>query len=186
MNLLHSARLWLAPALLSVAALTPALAALAALAPVAARAQVSAATATTTAPTAVINGQPLPSLALKDQHDQAWSIPADTRLVLLANGRKASTLVQAALEKEAKDFLPQHHTVYVADMSKMPSFATRMFALPALREMPFRVGVSLDEATLAHWPRQADAVTLIELANGVVQRTGFAKTEAELRAAILH
>lgn len=136
------------------------------------------------APAAVAVGQPLPALALKDQHDKAWQIPPATRLVLMAAGRKASNLVQAVLEKEPPDFLPQRHTVYVADMSKMPSFATRMFALPSLREMPFQVGVSLDAATLAAWPRQTDSVTLITLANGVVQGVRHATTEAELRAAL--
>ena len=129
-------------------------------------------------------GQPLPALALKDQHDQPWSLKADTRLVLFASGRKASNLVQAVLDKEPKDFLAQRHTVYLADMSKMPGFATRMFALPSLREMPFTVGVSLQEATLAAWPRQPDSVTLIGLANGVVQGVTYATSEADLRAAL--
>lgn len=129
-------------------------------------------------------GQPLPALALKDQHDQPWSPKADTRLVLFASGRKASNLVQAVLDKEPKDFLAQRHTVYLADMSKMPGFATRMFALPSLREMPFTVGVSLQEATLATWPRQPDSVTLIGLANGVVQGVTYATSEADLRAAL--
>ncbi len=166
----------LATALLAAAALAPTLA------PLTAHAQTPAATtAATAAPTV---GQPLPTLALKDQHDKAWQVPADTRLVLFATGRKASNLAQAVLEKETPDFLPQRRAVYLADMSKMPSFATRMFALPSLREMPFTVGVSLSEATLAAWPRETEGVTLIELANGVVQRIGSAKTEAELKAAL--
>ena len=53
-------------------------------------------------------------------------------------------------------------------MSKMPGFITRTFALPALREQPFEVGVSLDAKTLADWPRQDDAVTLIRLDQGRV------------------
>lgn len=127
---------------------------------------------------------PLSMPHLKDQYDQAWQVPADTRLVLFAAGRKAASLVQAVLEKEPPDFLPQRHTVYVVDMSTMPAFATRMFALPALRDMPFRVGVSLDETVLANWPRQPDAVTLIELAQGTVVRIGHAQTESELRTAL--
>lgn len=146
-----------------------------------AHAQTSAPAATGS--TLAIN-QPLPALQLKDQHDKAWQVTAHTRLVLFAAGRKASNLVQAVLEKETKDFLAQRHTVYLADMSKMPAFATRMFALPSLREMPFPVGVSLTEATLAAWPRQPDSVTLISLSNGVVQGVAYATTEADLRAAL--
>lgn len=135
---------------------------------------------------AVAVGQPLPALTLKDQHDQPWTVKADTRLVLFASGRKASNLVQAVLEKEPKEFLAQRHAAYLADMSKMPGFATRMFALPSLREMPFTVGVSLEEGTLAAWPRQPDSVTLISLANGVVQGVTYATSEADLRKALTH
>ena len=57
-------------------------------------------------------------------------------------------------------------------------------ALPALREMPFTVGVSLQEGMLAAWPREAEGVTLIELANGLVQRIASVNTEAGLRSAL--
>lgn len=164
---------WLAAALLALAPLAPAVL------PAAAQAQT-----TTPASASVTAGHPLPAMALKDQHDQPWTVPADTRLVLFAAGRKASNLVQAVLEKEPKDFLAQRRTVYLADMSKMPSVATRMFALPSLREMPFRVGVSLQEPTLAAWPRQPDSVTLISLANGVVHSVAYATNEADLRTAL--
>jgi hypothetical protein len=170
MTLFALARSWLAAA---------ALATLLHLLPATTQAQTAA---TAAAPVTV--GQPLPALALKDQHDQIWQVSVDTRLVLFAAGRKASSLVQAVLEKEPKDFLARRRTVYLADLSKMPGFATRMFALPALREMPFRVGVSLNESTLAGWPREPEGVALVELANGVVQRIGNARTETELRAAI--
>jgi hypothetical protein len=56
--------------------------------------------------------------------------------------------------------------------------------LPALKEMPYAIGVSLDEATLANWPRQPDAVTLIELEQGVVKRISYTAVEAELRTAL--
>lgn len=133
---------------------------------------------------ALAPGQPLPELALEDQHGQPWRIEAQTRLVIFAAGRPASNLVQAVLGAQPKDFLAGRRAVYLADMSRMPGLITRTFALPALREQPFRVGVSLDEARLADWPRQADAVTLIHLEQGRVQRVEFAGSEAQLRSAL--
>lgn len=143
--------------------------------PVAARAQAAAAVAV---------GQPLPALALKDQHDKPWQITPGTRLVIFAAGRKASTLVQSVLQALPKDQLTRKNALYLADMSKMPGFVTRTFALPALREMPYLIGVSLDEAVLAPWPRQTDAVTLIELEQNMVKRISYAATEPDLRAAL--
>lgn len=129
-------------------------------------------------------GQPLPVLSLKDQRDKPWEVKPSTRLVMFSAGRKASNLVQAVLPSLPKDQLTRRHAVYLADISKMPGFITRTFALPALKEMPFAVGVSLDEATLANWPRQPDAVTLLELEQGVVKRISYTATEAELRVAL--
>ena len=128
--------------------------------------------------------QPLPTVALQDQHAKAWTIKADTRLVLFAAGRKPSNLVMEVLGEQPKDFLDSRHAVYVADMSRMPGMITRTFALPALREQPFTVGVALDDKLLAEWPRQEDAITLIRLEAGRVARIDYARTAGELRAAL--
>lgn len=136
------------------------------------------------APAAVAVGQALPSLSLKDQHDKPWQITPSTRLVMFAAGRKASNLTQAVLQALPKDQLTRKNAVYLADMSKMPGIITRTFALPTLRGFPYLVGVSLDETTLAAWPRQTDAVTLIELDQALVKRISYVTTEADLRSAL--
>jgi hypothetical protein len=129
-------------------------------------------------------GQAFPELALKDQHDQAWTVGADTKLVLFAAGRKASNLMQTVLADQPAGFLASRRAVYLADMSRMPGFVTRTFDLPALREMPFVVGVVLDEALLSDWPRQDGAVALIALQGGRVSAVSHATTDAHLRAAL--
>lgn len=129
-------------------------------------------------------GQALPQLTLKNQHNQVWQIPTDTRTVFFAAGRKASNLMLSVLGTQPKSFLALRQAVYLADMSKMPGFITRTFALPSLRDQPFDVGVSLDGQQLADWPRQDDAVTLIHLNEGRVTGHSFASTEAQLRAAL--
>lgn len=129
-------------------------------------------------------GQPLPTLTLQDQHGQDWRIQPDTRLVLLAAGRTASNTVLTVLGGQPKGFLASQRTVYLADMSRMPGFITRTFALPALREQPFVVGVSMQDNVLSGWPTQPDSVTLLELEQQVVRAVRYAKTEAELRTAL--
>lgn len=136
------------------------------------------------AATTVAVGQPLPTLSLQDQHDKPWQIAPSTRLVMFAAGRQASNLVQAVLQALPNDHLARRGAVYLADMSKMPGFITRTFALPVLRDLPYPIGVSMDASVLAAWPRQPDAVTLIEVDQGGVKRISYAATEAELRAAL--
>ncbi len=132
----------------------------------------------------VVLEQPLPTLALQDQHTQPWSVKADTRLVVFAAGRKPSNVVMEVLGAQAKGFLESRQAVYVADMSRMPGFVTRTFALPALRDQPFAVGVNLDDKQLADWPRQEDAITLIRLEGGRVSSITYVRTVAELKSAL--
>ena len=129
-------------------------------------------------------GQALPTLSLQNQHGQAWRIAPDTQMVIFAAGRTASNLVMAVLSSQPKGWLTSRQAVYLADMSKMPGFITRTFALPVLRDMPYPIGVSMDDTTLAGWPRQPDAVTLIDLDQGLVKSIRFVTTEADLRAAL--
>lgn len=129
-------------------------------------------------------GQPLPPLQLKNQHDQSWQVSSQTRLVIFAAGRKASNLVMEVLAPQPAGFLSARQAVYLADMSRMPGFVTRTFALPALREQKFEVGVSLEEQTLSGWPREDDAVTLIRLEGGRVVSHEYIRTEAQLKAVL--
>lgn len=129
-------------------------------------------------------GEPLPELDLKDQFELAWRVEPGTKLVLFSSSRKAGDMVQAVLGEQPKGFLASRQAVYLADMSRMPGFVTRTFALPVLRAMPFSVGVVLDEQLLADWPRQDGAVTVIGLQDARVSSLTFATDEAALRSVL--
>jgi hypothetical protein len=128
--------------------------------------------------------QALPRLVMQDQHAVPWQVRGDTRLVVFAAGRQPSNMVMEVLSGQVKGFLESRQAVYVADMSRMPGFVTRTFALPALREQPFVVGVNLDEKQLADWPRQDNAITLIHLDAGRVSSIAYVRSTAELKAAL--
>ena len=129
-------------------------------------------------------GTAVPAVPLKDQHGNAWQIAADTRLVIFASGRKASNIALEVLGQQPKDFLAARHAVYLADMSRMPRLVTRSFALPALREQPFAVGVSLEDHALDGWPRQEDMLTLLRLESGRITAIEYVGTNAQLRSAL--
>lgn len=134
--------------------------------------------------TAPVVGQPAPRMDVRDQHDQAWEIGSDTALILYSSSRSASSLVQAVLVNQPPGFLASRRAAYLANLSRMPAFITRTLALPALREMPFRMGVVMDNAITANWPVQDGAVTLIEIKGQVVQTIRHVRSEADLRVAL--
>ena len=74
--------------------------------------------------------------------------------------------------------------VYFADISAMPALVTRMFALPALREMPFAVGLGREAGQLADLPRQKGAATVVRLVDGKVASIEYARNVGQLMQAI--
>jgi hypothetical protein len=129
-------------------------------------------------------GEPLPSLTIQNQHHKSWGWNDSTRLVILAKGRAPANWVMDVVGPKGQGFLASRQAVYLADMSKMPGFITRSFALPALREQPFEVGVVMDDKALAAWPQQADTLTLVHLDRSRVVSHEFVTDAAGLRRAL--
>ena len=108
-------------------------------------------------------GDPIPELNLQDQYGDVWTIPADTKLVLFSASRDANGLIQAILMTKPSNYLKTKKVVYFSDMSKMPGFITRTFALPSMRELPYRLGIVMDSKESAAWPRRDGDITAIYL-----------------------
>lgn len=116
---------------------------------------------------------PIPGMNLRDQHDDAWTIPVDSKLVLFSASRDANALIQAILVTKPSDYLQTKKVVYFSDISKMPGFITRTFALPSMRELPYRLGVVMDAKESAAWPRRDGEITAVYLENQRITRIEF-------------
>ena len=126
-------------------------------------------------------GDPTPKITINDQHDKPWSIPADTKLVLFSGSRNANTIVQSLLTQKGIDYLNSKKTLYFSDLSKMPGFITRTFALPSMRDLPYSVGIVLNAEESQSWPREEDAVTAVFLNQGQITKIEYIKNAESLQ-----
>lgn len=111
-------------------------------------------------------GDAVPPLALADQFDKSHALSSDTRWLLFSHDRAVSdTLhpVLAALPAAQRDGV-----VYVADISRMPALVSKLFAVPAMRELPFPVWLARDAASVGILPREAGKLTVLALKDGKV------------------
>ena len=129
----------------------------------------------------LVTGASVPALVLEDQHGKKVSIEAGTRIVLFAADKAASDFVNETLAAQPAGVLDRLNAVYFADISAMPALITRMFALPALRELPFAVGLGREAGQLADLPRQKGAVTLLRMADGKLVSVEYARDAGQLR-----
>lgn len=129
-------------------------------------------------------GDLLPQLSLNDQHDKATIIDKGVTRIIFAADNTAASLVTAMLDSKDPSWLTQTNSVYLADIHKMPSLISKMFALPQLREKPYRIILGREEADLAMFARQKGCVTLIPVSDLKLGDSNFACTEEALKEAI--
>lgn len=129
-------------------------------------------------------GDNLPNLTLTDQHDKPAKIDHSIMRLIFAADNGGASLVTAMLDTKDSNWLTQTNSVYLADIHKMPSLISKMFALPQLREKPYTIVLGREEADLAMFARQKSCVAIIALSNMKIGDTTFACTEDALKEAV--
>ena len=133
---------------------------------------------------AVEVGQRLPDWSLEDQFEQPVRTDASLQVMLLANDKAASSLLEEAMAGRAKGWLEQRHVLFVADISRMPSLIASMFALPAMRDYSYRVALDLQSAFVPQLKPQDDSVLWLDLEQLTVTGQRRFEDAASLRQAL--
>ncbi|MDU4251712.1 FAD/FMN-containing dehydrogenase [Pseudomonas sp.] len=133
---------------------------------------------------AVAQDSPAIGWTLLDQFDKPYTANADLKVLLVAHDMAGSKRVKAALLDRPQGYLEARHAAFVADISRMPAPISKLFAIPAMRDYPYRVLLDREPRVANRFPAQADAVTWLQLEQGrVVATHQFDSTEA-LRQAL--
>tara|TARA_R110002095_G_scaffold72345_1_gene61512 strand:- start:200 stop:694 length:495 start_codon:yes stop_codon:yes gene_type:complete len=129
-------------------------------------------------------GDELAAFAINDQHGQPVELDEDVRLLMFSRDMGANKLVKKAFLERPGDYLPQHHAVYMIDVSGMPTFVTKTFAIPKMQKYPYRIFLDRDASLTAGLPSRKKRVTLVRLDRLKVTGIDFADTADELTRAV--
>ena len=123
-------------------------------------------------------------LEMKDQHDKSVAINEQTNLILFAAGKSTSALMSKVLEDLPPTTLADKKAIYVADVSGMPGFITKMVAIPKMQKRPYTIAILKDEAQSKRFPQKDDAITVIKLKSGKVTEINFVTKQEEIVKAL--
>ncbi|WP_164990145.1 hypothetical protein [Pseudomonas syringae] len=124
-------------------------------------------------------GERLSSWTLLDQYDQPYTLNNQTQTLLVARSMDAAKLVNAALQDKPKGFLESRHTVFVADIQKMPTIIANMFAIPKMRDYSYRVMLDRDARIVPQYAGDDDKVLWLQLRDGqLVSQQQFGSADA--------
>lgn len=129
-------------------------------------------------------GDALAPFDINDQHDKADSIDEDVRLIMFSRDMTANKVVKKAFMERPGDYLPVHHAMYMIDVSGMPKFVTRNFAVPKMRKYPYRIFLDRDASLTTALPSQKKRVTLVHLDKLKITGIEYADTPQALTRAV--
>ena len=129
-------------------------------------------------------GDTFEPFAAKDQHEQAYSLNEQTRILLVARSMDGARLVEAALKDRPKGYLEVRQAVFVADISRMPSLIARLFAVPAMRGYSYRVLLDRDARVTSRYPGDPAKVLWLDLEQEKLQGLREFGSAGELSAAL--
>ncbi|MBD3793563.1 MAG: hypothetical protein IE889_05305 [Campylobacterales bacterium] len=127
------------------------------------------------------------TLKLPDQFDQPHALTNQTQKLILVFAKDTGHTVKAFLNQQGADFLEKRHTLFVADISPMPTVIRNTFVLPDLQKSHYAVLLNYDGTirdTLKD-TNNADKITIATVKNGVIETVKYISTAEELEAELL-
>ena len=109
------------------------------------------------------------SIKLPDQFDKAHEVTNDTKEVIFVFAKATGHTVRKYLKQQPKDFLPSRHTLFIADISGMPSIIANMFAIPDMKKSKYPILLTKEKATsqIFKVTSQKNAIMIITLDNKI-------------------
>lgn len=130
-------------------------------------------------------GERVKPWTLNDQFEHAFTLNAQTQLILVARNMDQADLVKQALADKPKGYLEQRNAVFVADITRMPKMVSKLFALPAMRKYNYRVMLDRDGTIASQYSQSEQAeIYWLEIKQGVVLKQQSFANARELAQAL--
>lgn len=111
-------------------------------------------------------------------------IPRSPSLIIVAFEKDTGALVNEYLNTKNPFYLQKNRSIFIADISKMPTIITNTFALPKLRKYKHLIYLHFDENFQRVIPNKKEKVTLLHIKDSKVESISYISTKEELKAAI--
>jgi hypothetical protein len=126
----------------------------------------------------------LSDFVYKTPNDAVVKIPKDVKVIIVSFEKETGALINGYLHEQDAAYLKEHSAVFIADISKMPSVITTMFAIPKLKKYKHPIHINYSEGFDTVVPAKEEMVTLLFVENAKIKEIRYVATKEELRTAI--
>jgi len=107
------------------------------------------------------------SFELADQFEKKHTVNSDVQTIIFSSEKDTSAALNEFLGSKEKGFLEANKTVFIADISGMPSVISYLFALPKMKKYNYNV-LLIEKEGDTRFLKQEEKLTVYKLENGVV------------------
>jgi len=129
-------------------------------------------------------GQSIKPVILNDQFGATHKIVKMPQTIIVTFEKEPSDILNEYLSKQSQGYLEKNDAVYIADISQMPAFVTKTFALPKMKEYNYKVLLITDENEGALYPYQEGQITIIKMDNNRIKSIQFTDKSSQLNKII--
>jgi hypothetical protein len=129
-------------------------------------------------------GQSVTPLDLNDQFGKRHSLKVMPRTLIMAFEKGTGATVNEYLAAQGKGYLVKYNAAFIADISQMPNFITKAFALPKMQKYPHTVLLIQDEELGLKFPAEEEKITVMTFRGNFLRSVQYVTTAAEIKQAI--
>ncbi|QOY54574.1 hypothetical protein HUE87_12040 [Candidatus Sulfurimonas marisnigri] len=111
-------------------------------------------------------------------------VPKKPKLVIVAFEKDTGALVNEYLDTQDAFYLQMNRSIFIADINKMPTLITNMFALPKLRKYKHLIYLHYNDKLGTAVPNKEAKITLLRIEDGKIKNISYISTKEELKSAI--
>ena len=123
----------------------------------------------------------LPPFELPDQFGRNHVIKEMPKVLILTFEKSTGAMVNQYLTRQEENYLPSQNALFIADIARMPTPITLLFALPKMRRYEHTILLAYDRAFQESFPRKKGHATIIHFGQTqAIEAITFVQDDREL------
>ncbi len=119
------------------------------------------------------------SFLIPDQFNKLHTIDENIQTIIVSFEKGTSTDINKFLKSKKDNFLEQHKSVFIANITDMPSILTKFFAIPKMKTYKHKILLINDEND-HRFTKKDSKITIYKLKNGIIKNIFYISNIKEL------
>ena len=117
--------------------------------------------------------------SLPNQFDKMETVDKTITTIIVSFEKGTGADINEYLASKEFDFLQKHNATFIANISEMPAFVTKMFAMPKMQSYKHSILLIYSKVDKRFLQKEGKS-TVYRLKNGVVQSVTYVESDEEI------